>query len=147
MNGFHRYAIYMVPEGDLFRAGSDWLGWDSEAGKVVSQPDVAGLSAKVRDLTSRPRKYGIHGTVKPPFRLADGHSATDLDAAARTFFASQSPVTIPRMELRAIGRFLAIVPSEPSADLSNWPVPPFVGLMPFGRRQLRPSFRVAANPV
>ncbi|MBF9059866.1 DUF1045 domain-containing protein [Rhodobacterales bacterium HKCCSP123] len=119
MDGFKRFGIYVVPEGAFYRAGADWLGWDSVAGRAVPQPALSGLPVEVAAITATPRKYGFHGTVKPPFRLAEGTEATGLDAAARAFCATRAPVTIPGLEVRRLGGFIAIVPGEPSAALAD----------------------------
>lgn len=119
MTTFRRYGIYMVPHGELFDTGSSWLGWDSAAGQRVLQPDLAGLPLPAEDLTATPRKYGIHGTIKPPFRLAEGMDAAGLGAALKSFCAARGPVTIPDPSLRRIGRFLALVPGAPLPELSR----------------------------
>ncbi|HBR36147.1 MAG TPA: phosphonate metabolism protein, partial [Sulfitobacter pontiacus] len=63
---FKRYAIYYTPPpGDFARRGAVWLGWDVQAGEAVAHPDIEGLD--IAKLTQRPRKYGLHGTVKAPF--------------------------------------------------------------------------------
>ena len=36
MNGFVRYALYMVPEGECYRKGADWLGWDNGSRDIPS---------------------------------------------------------------------------------------------------------------
>jgi len=118
MTAFNRYGIYVVPNGEVFEAGSAWLGWDSAAGLPVTHPEVAGLPAPAQDLTATPRKYGIHGTIKPPFRLAEGTQATALEEAVAAFCAVQAPVTIPTLTLCRLGRFLALVPEAPVAELS-----------------------------
>jgi len=117
MNGFKRYGLYVVPEGALYRAGADWLGWDSVAGEEVAQPDLPGLPDAPEAMTAIPRKYGFHGTIKPPFHLAEGTDAEGLDAAAREFCATQSPVVIPKLAVRRLGGFVAMVPEAPSAAL------------------------------
>jgi len=119
MDGFKRYGLYVVPEGDLYRAGADWLGWDSVAGMAVAQPDLPGLPDSPAALTATPRKYGFHGTVKPPFRLAWETDADGLGAAARAFCATRAPVVIPDMAVRRLGGFIAIVPSVPCAALAD----------------------------
>ena len=66
---FTRYAIYYLPPaGALADFGARWLGWDVRRGAAAVQLDLPGL----RDATEAPRKYGFHGTLKPPFRLAEG---------------------------------------------------------------------------
>ncbi|AHM04565.1 Protein RcsF [Roseibacterium elongatum DSM 19469] len=118
MDRFKRYGIYAVPEGPLYRAGAQWLGWDSVTGTSLAQPEVAGLTATAAALTATPRKYGFHGTIKPPFRLTHPDEADALDAAARAFCATRSPVVIDRLELRRLGSFIAIVPATPDPALS-----------------------------
>lgn len=117
--GFRRYGIYVVPEGEFHAAGASWLGWDSEAGIPVAHPGIADLPDPVEVLTRTPRRYGFHGTVKPPFHLAGGTDADTLHAVAAAFCNRQAPVTIPALEVRVLGGFIAIVPAEPSGPLAD----------------------------
>jgi putative phosphonate metabolism protein len=119
MNGFARYGIYMVPDGDFYRAGADWLGWDSKAGRACPHPTLPGLPQPAEALTATPRKYGLHATIKPPFRLAPGREAGALDAALRSFCARRAPVTLPALSIRRLGGFVAAVPDSDSADLQE----------------------------
>ena len=119
MDGFKRFGLYMVPDGALYRAGADWLGWDSVAGKATFPPDLPGLPDRAGALTATPRKYGLHGTIKPPFRLMQGTDATGLASAAQAFCAGRAPVTLPRLVLRRLGGFIAIVPQTPSSALAD----------------------------
>ncbi|HWL56149.1 MAG TPA: DUF1045 domain-containing protein [Paracoccus sp. (in: a-proteobacteria)] len=75
---FARFAIYHLPEGELGDFGAAWLGWDARTGKAPARPEVAGLQASAAEITSVPRRYGFHATLKAPFRLAEGHSPDDL---------------------------------------------------------------------
>jgi len=117
MDGFRRHALYVVPEGPLYAAGAAWLGWDSAAGAELVRPAVPGLSQAAGGLTEAPRKYGFHGTIKPPFFLPEGAHPADLNRAARAFCAARAPVVLPSMAVRRLGRFIAIVPDRPSAEL------------------------------
>lgn len=119
MNDFKRYGIYMVPDGAFFAAGSAWLGWDSETGTRAPHPQVPDLPAPVDVLSATPRKYGFHGTIKPPFRLAEGQTRDGLERTLAGFCARQSPVVIPRLEVRRLGRFVAIAPATPVPDLAQ----------------------------
>lgn len=119
MDRFKRYGLYVVPEGDLFAAGSAWLGWDSVAGRQGAHPNVADLPDTADALTATPRKYGFHGTMKPPFVLASGTSIAGLDSAARAFCAARPPVTIPQLEVKRLGGFVALAPTEPSDPLAD----------------------------
>jgi putative phosphonate metabolism protein len=119
MDGFERYAVFAVPRGAFYRAGADWLGWDSETGRAVPQPDLSNLPASAEALTATPRRYGFHGTIKPPFRLAEGRDATALATATRAFCATQPPVSVPALAVRRMGRFIALVPAAPCAGIAD----------------------------
>lgn len=86
--------------------GAAWLGWDIARGVEASQPDLPDL----HDITMTPRKYGFHGTLKPPFRLADGLGLGDLDKATSLLAASIAPAICDGLVLETLGRFLALVP-------------------------------------
>ncbi len=119
MKNYRRYGVYVVPDGALYGAGAAWLGWDAQAGCACAHPDIAGLPDSVDALTAAPRKYGFHGTVKPPFALADGTDSRALAKATAAFCASQLSVTIPALEVRRLGAFVALIPTEPSDALAD----------------------------
>jgi len=107
---FTRYAIYFAPPqgADWSRFGASWLGWDMEVGAEVPHPELEGLD--VAAITATPRKYGLHATMKPPMRLAEGTSRADLEAACAALAAAQAPVTLEGLQLARMGRFLALRP-------------------------------------
>ena len=111
MTDYKRFAIYYAPEPGAFADfGARWLGWDAAAGRTREHPDIPGLPRPAGDLTARPRKYGLHGTLKPPFRLAPSSSPERLAADVGAVAATLSPVRFPELELAEIGPFLALVP-------------------------------------
>ncbi|MGB5868721.1 MAG: DUF1045 domain-containing protein [Albidovulum sp.] len=117
MKDMKRYAIfYAPPEGGFSKAAASWLGWDAACGIAVPQPNVAGLDHAA--LTAEPRKYGFHGTLKPPFRLARGASPAALSNAVAALAASQAPVMAGALDLRRLGGFLALVPDEPTDGIA-----------------------------
>lgn len=108
MTGFKRYAVYYAPPPGAFAdLAAAWLGWDPEAGQPVSQPDL-GLPASA--ITDDPRRYGFHGTLKPPFRLADGVDLADLQSALHRLAEGLAPVTMPGLRLASLDGFLALIP-------------------------------------
>ncbi|WP_204115333.1 DUF1045 domain-containing protein [Shimia biformata] len=120
MENFVRYAVYAAPApGPLSQFAAAWLGWDAVGATDLAHPDIPGLPAPVTELTARPRKYGFHGTLKPPFRLATGQSADALQQAVATLAASLSPVVLDGLELRRLGGFLALVPEGDTSALST----------------------------
>lgn len=114
---FERYAVYYTPKGDLARLGAAWLGWDVATGQAVAHPELPGLD--VADLTARPRKYGLHGTIKPPMYLADGMTPEGLAAALETLTHSLAPVQLDGLSVTQLGRFLALTPQGETAELAE----------------------------
>ena len=120
-----RYAVYAMPDpaSPLFLRASRWLGWDSVAAAMARFPEQHELdnpgSLDIELITRTPRKYGFHGTVKPPMRLAEGYDGSMLIARAGELAAELAPVTIPAMDITEIGSFLALAPSESDTDLAE----------------------------
>ncbi|EAQ13337.1 putative phosphonate metabolism protein [Maritimibacter alkaliphilus HTCC2654] len=120
MEQFHRYAVYYAPDrGPFARFAAEWLGWCPLSGIEKPHPDVAGLPRPVEEITRTPRKYGFHGTIKPPFRLADGSSPEalqdDLSALARRL----TPVRMGGLALKRLGGFVALVPEGDTSALAQ----------------------------
>ncbi len=115
---YHRYAIYVTPRpGQLAGFGAAWLGWDATAGVPCPHPALPGLPRPVAEITAAPRRYGFHGTIKPPFRLAEGRDAGALAEALAAFCAVTGPALLPGLDLARLGRFLALVPAGGTSGL------------------------------
>ena len=84
-------------------------------GQEAVQPDIGGL----RDITMTPMKYGFHGTLKPPFRLAEGRSSEDLRAAVNDLAGALAPTTIDQLALTTLGHFLALTPQGDASGLRH----------------------------
>lgn len=108
-----RYAVYFAPAPDtpLAQFGRTWLGYDAETGTTIPERRDYGLGL---DLTARitatPRRYGLHATLRAPFRLAPGAEPGDLVEALARFAAFRPAVPLGRLGLTRIGDFLALVP-------------------------------------
>ena len=117
---FQRYAIYYTaPEGPMADFGAAWLGWDIATGMSVPHPTIQGLPEDINELTTTPRKYGFHGTIKPPFRLADGKTIEDLHKSAKLLCNRLAPVCLDGLQLSKLGRFLALTPSGDASALAK----------------------------
>lgn len=102
---FARYGVYYLPpEGPLAAFGASWLGWDVARACAVRQPEIAGLE----EVTRTPRKYGFHATLKPPFRLTEGRSKEELEAAVAEMAGGLAPAGCAGLEVTPLGRFLAL---------------------------------------
>lgn len=110
-----RYAVYFIPELDtpLHRIGSRWLGRDIEKGQGVSPISVPGLDGGfLNTITAEPRRYGLHSTIKPPFRLVDGRSEADLCDAVMAFADRHEPTDLPSLHLAELNGFIALRPKQ-----------------------------------
>jgi len=108
-----RAALYWAPalSDPLHRLGSTWLGRDAETGAAIPQPGLP----NVADITADARLYGLHATLKPPFRLATSYDALRADALALA--ARTKPFALPPLRLADHHGFLALLESEKSDAL------------------------------
>ena len=112
-----RFALYYAPprESVWWRAGCDWLGRDAESGVSCATPQPDGLQRPLADLTQAPRRYGWHGTLVAPFRLADGVTQHDVLAVACRWAQTCSSFALP-VEAARLGDFVALRPATSTAD-------------------------------
>jgi putative phosphonate metabolism protein len=118
-----RYALYYAPAADsaLWRFGSATLGYDAVTGADIdfaTPPGCEGLDWP--QVTAEPRRYGFHATLKAPFELANGRNEGALRAFARNYVAGRPPVRLAGLSVNALGRFIALTPSEPSEELQRF---------------------------
>lgn len=131
---FHRYAIYFTaPSGPLAKFGAAWLGWDVATGQDVEHPDLEALPKPASQLTATPQKYGFHGTLKPPFQLAENTNANMLAAATADLATALAPVTLEGLTVSCLGSFLALTPLGDTAALSELAASVVSTLDPFRR--------------
>ena len=116
---FSRYAIYYAPPQTAAWAilATDWLGWDMAAGAPARHPEAGGLN--VADITERPRKYGLHGTIKPPFRLAPGTDPLALADRVQALCDRLAPVRMDGLAVARLGSFLALRPQGDTRALGH----------------------------
>jgi Protein of unknown function (DUF1045) len=113
-----RFAIYAAPgtgsadpAAALLRERAEqWLGRSVAADPVMPGVPAGWTRAEVDAMTVSARRYGFHGTLKAPFRLAPGRTPEELDAALAQFAAARHRVLIPRLRVGRLGGFFALVP-------------------------------------
>ncbi|MBO0661790.1 DUF1045 domain-containing protein [Jiella sp. MQZ9-1] len=111
-----RAAIYFTPPAGsvLAKTAAHWLGRNPFDGEPTRAPD------KTRDpLVTSPARYGFHATIVAPFRLAGGVELETVDARLAEFCAAQAPFSIIASVPAQLGKFVALVPAEPSAPLQT----------------------------
>jgi hypothetical protein len=120
-----RFAIYAAPGagpadtvGVLLRETAEqWLGRSASGNPVTPGVPAGWTRAAVDAMTGSARRYGFHGTLKPPFRLAEGRTPEELDAAVARFAAATTAALIPQLSLARIGGFFALVPGTEAPGL------------------------------
>lgn len=114
-----RFALYLTPEpGEpLWQFGSSWLGYDAETRADRSHPNIEGISDQsIHEATAHPRLYGLHVTIKAPFRLAPHATIDSLISAVAELAARHAlfgPITLS-LEARPAGDdqvFLCLAPT------------------------------------
>ncbi len=119
MDGFTRFALYYAPPtGPLADFGAAWLGWNPRTGRKMAHPALPGLPMPIAKITEAPRKYGFHGTFKPPFRLKPGFDVAELHNASEALAATLPPILLDGLALSQIDSFLALVPEGDTTQLA-----------------------------
>jgi len=120
-----RYAIYAAPGVRsvdpvavlLGQKAERWLGRSVAAHPVDPGVPAGWTRAAVDAITVDARRYGFHATLKAPFRLAEGRTPEELDAAVARFAAGTAAVVVPRLTLARLGGFFALVPGTQAPAL------------------------------
>ena len=116
-----RYAIYYAPaqRSKLWELASQWLGRDAYTGENLARMLVPAISdVDIDRLTSSPRHYGFHATLKAPFELAPDATAASLVEFARAFAARQRPFDVA-LAPASLGWFLALRLVQSSPEMTD----------------------------
>lgn len=86
---------------------------------VYAQPAVPGMTAdEIRALTRSPGTYGFHGTLKAPFRLAEGVDEKELLDRISHLAGSLPALTMPELKVDRLDGFLALRPAGDSTAIN-----------------------------
>lgn len=118
----YRVAIYYAPDrqSEAWQMGSGWLGRNAATGQLLHQPAVDGIAKEVlTDLTSHPRRYGWHATLKAPFQLAPGHTLSMLRTGVQQFCQGRKPFDLTDWDLSTMDGFLSLRPQYSPPELAQ----------------------------
>jgi putative phosphonate metabolism protein len=112
-----RFAVYYVPSrtSPWWQAGCEWLGGDVETGAAYTAPQPSTVRRPVAELTQAPRRYGWHGTLVAPFRLANNVTPRAVLKEARGWAGEQQPFVLP-VDAATLGDFVALRPAAPEGE-------------------------------
>ncbi len=114
-----RYAVYYAPrEGAFAFRANDWLGREPGNRLDLPQPVLPGIGDP-RDITTGPRRYGFHGTIRAPFRTAPRVKEEQIRTAVADLAAQLAPVTCEGLRMEVLQGFIALTPSGCEAALLN----------------------------
>jgi hypothetical protein len=116
-----RYIIGFTPSprDPLSVVAANWLGRNVFSGERLEPFSVGGLDLhEIAFHTAVPRRYGFHGALKAPFRLADPTAEAALLRDLMRYCGTLAPFEIPRLEIARLGNVFGLVPSYPLAALN-----------------------------
>jgi hypothetical protein len=123
-----RYALYLAPppESDLWRFGCDVIGRDARTGASRVGFALEGYPPDSwRSMTSEPRRYGFHATLKAPFPLRLDLDVADLFDRVAEFAHGCSPFDAGELGIAVVpvgdGRaFVALKPEGALRELRSF---------------------------
>ena len=93
-------------------------GWDCRKGQYISSENAFSEPLADREyFTKKPRKYGLHATLKAPFRLQTTQNEPALRSAFHGFCNHQKPAASGNLTLSEQGGFISLRPQRQSAAL------------------------------
>ncbi|WP_342776552.1 DUF1045 domain-containing protein [Tabrizicola piscis] len=97
-----RYAVYFAPRpGEFADRAAGWL-----SGGVA----LPGLPRPAAEITGDPRRYGFHGTLRAPFRPAEGMDQRRIEGTVGDLARRLAPVSCEGLRLENLHGFLALTP-------------------------------------
>ncbi|MEX1081821.1 MAG: DUF1045 domain-containing protein, partial [Halofilum sp. (in: g-proteobacteria)] len=115
-----RCAIYYVPPAtsDLWERGCNWLGRDPETGQRAWPPCWL-APRRWRAQVAQAAHYGLHGTLKAPFRLAGTLDADDLTRHATELASRHEPFYLPPLDLAVLHGHIVLGPRQPCPQIDT----------------------------
>jgi hypothetical protein len=117
-----RLAIYYTPDTDspLAVAAAQWLGRDVlSSGQHLPKPALSLPPERHMEIIATPFHYGFHGTIKPPFRLADGVTVEQVGDRLHEFTRRFRQFILPPLTVTYTNDFFCLQPTAPCPDLSH----------------------------
>lgn len=110
-----RVALYYapLPNDPLTPLSATWFGRDPITNAPIPQPAIDNIS----EITTEPRNYGFHATLKPPMRLVKNTNRNDFQRAVETIAAKIAPFELPPLAVTDLRGFLALRETNPCPPL------------------------------
>lgn len=104
-----RFALYFAPEegSELASFGRHWFAPEANSGPPTF-PAPALHPETILSLTAKPRHYGFHATLKPPFQLRPHMPRAALFDRLSQFCAQRQSIIAPPLHPCCLGSFIAL---------------------------------------
>jgi putative phosphonate metabolism protein len=115
-----RYAIYFAPARltPWWNLGARWLGRDEFSNTALASTEFFNINADEHlAITTEPRRYGFHATLKAPFRLRPDTTLQELLNRTQTLASQLEALPLGPMRVQSLGKFVALTPTDPSSEL------------------------------
>ncbi|MBX9932482.1 MAG: DUF1045 domain-containing protein [Methylobacterium sp.] len=108
-----RYALYYTPPpGSALAMFGDRVVGGALPGLAEAEHSV------FAKLTTAPRIYGFHATLRAPMRLRDDVAEAEIVKVCKALACHRDPLRIGRLDVVLLDGFAALVPSNPPAELN-----------------------------
>jgi len=117
-----RFALYFAPDPSslLWKLGCKWLGRDALLRKKIEQDVFTEIQPdRMYEITRIPRRYGLHATLKPPFRLAGSRNEDELNSAISAFASQWQSFSTSPLILCQINDFFCLCPESQPLQLNE----------------------------
>jgi hypothetical protein len=110
MDQMKRYAVYYAPrEGAFAHQANEWLGREPGNDSDLPQPVLDGIG-DLRAITAEPKRYGFHGTIRAPMRLAEGVTEAYFATCVGRLATRLSPVVCEGLRVETMHGFVTLTP-------------------------------------
>ena len=100
-----------MPDSALGNFGAARFGWDPQVGRRAPFLKIERIHTDHATVIKAPRKYGLHATLKSPFRLKTQFTETELILNFQEFCAQAAPARSRKLIPKIIGGFGALAPT------------------------------------
>ncbi len=114
---YSRYAVFYLPPSDspLADFGAQWFGYDIRTGKF--REPIQTTTFDLKELTKISHRYGLHATLKAPFRLKKKYDLSNLFKRVEKQASKSEPFTYPSMKITQLAGFPALMPKHNRAKM------------------------------
>ena len=116
-----RFAIYFAPNetSPWWTTWSEWLGRDAKSQRVFPPIAIEGIDPlNFESLIKDPCRYGLHATIKAPFKLNGETSIDELKSKLKSISVSKRSFVLD-LGLERLKNFFALTPTGEAHQINQ----------------------------